>query len=280
MKAVMKQEPSIKSLTIGVVAAMVAALSTSANEIAFFEQAYGRKFEGVKPKEEYSDPDKFYTAIAAQLGIPKKAADAVAEKFGWKLEPGKNPAAIVRRGPNSDRWEVMVFRFSFDKKTGKPDPASMENKFVTIRDDGKVEFPLEGKKNAQRKKTDPNSKTTDTSSRGMKTLAKKKAFLERYVKFRRRYKALDFHITYHDGGGGLLPSPSEWHIRLRAVVPAEELDLWIGGLKATKSPKTGWLADVPGAPTDLNGFAWFAKGGRTVGINRMTHTVLFRDLAL
>ena len=46
-------------------------------KVEFFEKLYKMKIEGVKPLEEYDDPDSFYSAIAKQVGIPKKAFDAV-----------------------------------------------------------------------------------------------------------------------------------------------------------------------------------------------------------
>ena len=107
----------------------------TADTVEFFEKKYGVKLPGIKPIEEYDDPDSFYTAIAAKLGIPALAKEAVAAKFGWKEDENRIANAIVRRGPNTDHWEILVFRFDLNPDTRRPEVGSMEGFFVTIDDD-------------------------------------------------------------------------------------------------------------------------------------------------
>ena len=53
-------------------------------KVEFFEKLYGSKIKGVKPIDEYQDPDTFYSEIAKQVGIPEIVYEAVEKKFGWK----------------------------------------------------------------------------------------------------------------------------------------------------------------------------------------------------
>jgi hypothetical protein len=123
-----------------------------------------------------------------------------------------------------------------------------------------------------------NSKTTDTDSAVFSTLSEKQAFLERYVNFRRTYKELEFDVKYTDGGDGMLPSPTEWDIRVFAKVPSEEIDDWISGMTKTESADTSWVPSVPRAPTNLGAFQWYEDGRKLVGINPEERIVLYRNL--
>ena len=80
--------------------------------------------------------------------------------------------------------------------------------------------------------------STRSSSADLETLAQKVAFLESYVTFRRSYEALDFDIFYANNSGGLLPGPSDWDLRLRAVVPADEMGDWTRGMEKVEAPVT------------------------------------------
>lgn len=73
----------------------------------------------------------------------------------------------------------------------------------------------------------------------------------------------------------MVPSPSEWSIRLLATVPADEIDQWIDGLGAVKLPDLAWVSDIPRAPTDLSQFEWYQDDKRTVGVNRANRTVIY-----
>lgn len=123
-------------------------------------------------------------------------------------------------------------------------------------------------------------KTTRALSSDFGSLAERQAYLERYVTFRRDYRELQFSIAFWDGGGGALPSPSEWDIRVYAVVPAEGVGAWARGLAAASQPGLDWVSQIPGAPADFGAFAWFADGGGViVGIDEATGGVLYRNVA-
>ena len=123
------------------------------------------------------------------------------------------------------------------------------------------------------------SKTTDTDSAGFSTLSEKQTFLERYVNFRRTYEELEFDVNYTDGGDGMLPSPTEWDIRVFAKVPAVEIDDWIAGMTKTETADISWVSSIPRAPTNLDAFQWYEDGRRLVGISPEEHIVLYRNIA-
>ena len=101
-------------------------------------------------------------------------------------------------------------------------------------------------------------------------------FLERYVTFRRGYCELGFHIAYYNGGGWV-PSPSEWDIRLVAEVPPAELAAWVPpGLAATPSADTQWLAGIPGEGRAAGIREWYIRPGQVVGIDRERSVVAYR----
>lgn len=116
-------------------------------QVAFFEKLYKMKIEGVKPLEEYDDPDAFYAAIAAQVGIPKKAFEAVEKKYGWKQNKEFFLTAMVKGGWDGDHWDVMVTKFPAALKEAKSKEEKMkllegmEMKMVVIGYDGTVSFP-------------------------------------------------------------------------------------------------------------------------------------------
>ena len=118
-------------------------------------------------------------------------------------------------------------------------------------------------------------KTTDTVSNKFTTLAEKQEFLERYVKFRRSYDDLHFDLSYIDGGSGMVPGPTEWNVRVVAVVPAGEIDQWIDGLSVASDPELDWIPDIPKAPTDLSRYKWYEGDRVIVGIDRESRSVLY-----
>ncbi len=122
-------------------------------------------------------------------------------------------------------------------------------------------------------------KTTNTDSTAFTTVAEKKEFLERYVKFRRNYDDIDFQISFIDGDSGMGIGPTEWNIRLIATVPADEIDQWIDGLGEVKLPDLQWISDIPNAPTNLSDFKWYQDDNRTVGVSRARRTVLYKNHA-
>lgn len=127
-------------------------------KVEFFEKLYKVKIDGVKPLEEYKDPDSFYAAIAKRVGIPQKAFDAVEKKYGWKQNEEFFLSAMVKGGPDGDYWGVMVTRFPAALKEAKPKEEKqkpleqkemmklleqMEMKMVVIDYDGSISFPEE-----------------------------------------------------------------------------------------------------------------------------------------
>jgi hypothetical protein len=119
--------------------------------------------------------------------------------------------------------------------------------------------------------------STKTTSAGYATVAERTKFLNDYVAFRRTYETLDFDIMYQNNGGGLVPGPSDWDVRLVATVPAAELEAWVPtGVNASTAPDTEWLRSVP-TTLDLSGVSeWFVDGNRIVGIDRARRVVVYR----
>jgi hypothetical protein len=132
-------------------------------------------------------------------------------------------------------------------------------------------------------------KTTHTTSAAVSGLAEKKAFLERFVTFRRHYEALDYKIDFDDETT-LAPGPSTTacDVRIYAKIPSEEAFQWIDGLEADPAAPTAerlaWTKDVPSAPASTEGYAWYrdkpgpSKGeeGKMVGLSKDRSEVLYR----
>ena len=118
-------------------------------------------------------------------------------------------------------------------------------------------------------------KTTDTVSSKFTTLVEKREFLERYMKFRRSYDDLHFHISFIDGDSGMVPGPTEWNLRVLAVVPEGQIDQWIDGLSAAPDPELNWISDLPKVPSDLSRYKWYEGDRVIVGIDRESRTVLY-----
>ena len=135
--------------------------SEDRRKVEFFEKLYDTKIKGVKPIEEYQDPDTFYSEIAKQVGVPQIAYEAVEKKFGWKNDDKNFLALMIKGGGNSDDWGVMVTRIPNSIKGFKEEIMStkseaekkeirskmldvlkdMEMKMVVVGYDGKVSFP-------------------------------------------------------------------------------------------------------------------------------------------
>ena len=116
-------------------------------KVDFFEKLYDVKIEGVKPLEEYRDPDAFYSAIARQVGIPQLAFDAVEKTYGWKQSDEFLLSAMVKGGWDGDTWGVMVTKIPTALKDAETMEEkmkfleTMELKMVLIGYDGSVSFP-------------------------------------------------------------------------------------------------------------------------------------------
>lgn len=103
-------------------------------------------------------------------------------------------------------------------------------------------------------------------------------FLNQYVAFRRTYHDLSFSIEYHNHGGGRVPAPSEWDVRIVASVPANELSLWIpAGVSAVSRADYDWIRGVPGGLSCLEITEWYVQPGHIVGIDRMNARVVYRS---
>ena len=121
-------------------------------KVEFFERIYGVKIHGVKPYDEYQDPDSFYSEIARKVGVPKVAHDALEKEFGWKQNDKRFfYATMIKGGGESPDWGVMVTRVpvSLQKAQSVRERQRilklMEMKFVVISYDGDISFPKEGK---------------------------------------------------------------------------------------------------------------------------------------
>jgi dsRNA-specific ribonuclease len=133
--------------------------------VEFFEKLYGTKIMGVKPIEQYQDPDTFYSEIAKQVGIPEIVYEAVEKKFGWKNDEENFLALMIKGGGNSDDWGVMVTRIPNSIKVFKAEIMStkseaekkeirtkmldvlkdMEMRMVVVGYNGKISFPKKKK---------------------------------------------------------------------------------------------------------------------------------------
>lgn len=126
-------------------AANMPAKQSSVEDVSFFEKKYKRKIVGVRPINEYSDPDEFYSAIAKQLGIADIARQAAFTKYGWSDDDGKFTKMMVKGGPaaggGQGKWDVMFFRAELDLETKRPIPGSIETRMVQIDYDGHITFP-------------------------------------------------------------------------------------------------------------------------------------------
>ncbi len=129
-------------------------------------------------------------------------------------------------------------------------------------------------------------KTTHSVSATFATLDERQRFLERYVTFRRTYDALEFKIDFVDDTS-FAPGPSAvaCDIRLYAKVPSDQLPKWSDGLEPWPAPTDlGWAADMPSAPADLAGFAWYrdrpsdSGAGRVAGVSQASSEVLYRNV--
>lgn len=120
--------------------------------------------------------------------------------------------------------------------------------------------------------------STQTNSAGMTTLVDRTKFLHEYVRFRRTYETLDFDIEYHNNGGGMVPGPSDWDVRLVATVPASEISAWVPtGIQSSRSSDTEWLKSVP-TKLDVSGVSeWYVDGQRVVGLDRGKRIVVYRS---
>jgi len=124
--------------------------------------------------------------------------------------------------------------------------------------------------------------STHTRSSQFATLEQRVEFLNRYVSFRRTCETLDFDIDYQNNGGGWVPGPSEWDIRLIATVPAGALPDWIPpGVRPCRTHEvepapTLWLSSIPTSIDPRGIDEWYPDRQRLVGIDRKRRLVVWR----
>ena len=135
----------------------------------------------------------------------------------------------------------------------------------------------------------PQTKTTKTSSKEFSTLEEKQVFLEKYVNFRRTYEELEYSISYVDGGSSGIPGPTEWDIRIKAKVPANELIDWHAGMTAVKITEhdaskrfdelyeNGWTEIDEKTKAKIGSLEWYKDGRKLVAIDAERRIVLYRN---
>ncbi len=123
------------------------------------------------------------------------------------------------------------------------------------------------------------SRTGETKSSEFSSLSEKILHIEKYVSFRRKYKNLDFNINYHDNSTGAISAPSDWDIRIIAVVPKNEISSWLSGMKLSIKPiDQRWLQDIPSNINYQYISEWYELYGQEfVGIDRENGIVVYRN---
>ncbi len=112
-------------------------------------------------------------------------------------------------------------------------------------------------------------------------LADRVRFIENYVTFRRKYEKLDYDVMYQNNGGGMVPAPSDWDIRLIAAVPPTDVDSWIPThAEKDDGPPPQWLQDLPGSIERYGIKEWYRKLGTQVGIDRARSIVAYRNTSM
>ena len=119
--------------------------------------------------------------------------------------------------------------------------------------------------------------STMTKSDSFTSLTEKINFLNQYVIFRRVYEELDFDINYQNNSGGMVPGPSDWDIRIIAIVPQEQLSLWTKELAPYAEMKNiKWLSSVPTTIDYSNIKQWYQGNRKTVGIDPVKRIIVYR----
>ena len=128
--------------------------------------------------------------------------------------------------------------------------------------------------------SEPTPRSVQVTSEAQPQLQRRISFLEQYLSFRRSYQQLEYSIQYRNGGDDfLLPSPSEWDIKVLAVVPKEEIPDWISEMQElAEAPSLEWLSDIPGEISPDGITAWYHDGGRTVGVDPVNAIIAYRNL--
>ena len=121
--------------------------------------------------------------------------------------------------------------------------------------------------------------TVSETSAARPTLAERVEFIEQYVKFRRKYKQLEYDVDYMNGGS-FPAAPSEWDIRIVANVDPNDLDQWaITGKRNLEMKTPDWVGTTAESLNVDTISEWYTDGGRTVGIDRDNNIVAYRNFA-
>jgi hypothetical protein len=109
-------------------------------------------------------------------------------------------------------------------------------------------------------------------------LADRVRFIENYVTFRRKYDKLEYGVMYQNNSGGMVAGPSDWDVRLIAVVPPKDVDGWIpAGVDKDEGAPPQWVRDLPGTIENDGITEWYGKSGTEVGIDRARSIVAYRN---
>lgn len=83
---------------------------------------------------------------------------------------------------------------------------------------------------------------------------------------------------YQNHGGGMVPGPSDWDIRLIALVPESEIEFWIPpGAEIEDNPMPRWLKDLPGTMERDGISEWYRNSGTVIGVDRELSIVAYRN---
>lgn len=106
-------------------------------------------------------------------------------------------------------------------------------------------------------------------------------FIEQYVTFDRSYERLEYDVTFHNNGGRSLPGPSDWNIKLLAIVPNNEVADWIPE-NATRSEEEPpeWVSAMANDISVVGITEWHRVWGVEVGIDRATSTIAYRNTTM
>jgi hypothetical protein len=112
-------------------------------------------------------------------------------------------------------------------------------------------------------------------------LADRIKFIENYVTFKRNYNKLEYDITYQNNGGGIVPGPSDWDIKLLAVIPAAEIVEWIptNATRVNAQPPK-WLIQMSGSIPITDMTEWYRTRNSEIGIDRANSTIAFRSTTM
>lgn len=106
-------------------------------------------------------------------------------------------------------------------------------------------------------------------------------FIEQYVTFDRMYDELEYSVFYQNNGGGGIPGPSDWDIRIVAKVPPEQIQAWVpANSVAGAAPATKWFESTADKIDVSSISEWHTDGQRSVGLDRQNSIVVYRNSTL